>query len=143
VGKQPTRERTTVPTSSQASQTKNGDAPVHIECAEGSTIEIEVPGVCTLKFGEQTPQKGVHFTGTGSGSSREVTNEVTVSGLTYTKVGGLSCAFAGDGKSAHYEGNVTTKGYEDKGSALTGTEKTTPNYSEQEGKQIGLFVTST
>jgi hypothetical protein len=123
----------------QGATNASGDAKVEVECEGTSKIEVEIPGVCTAKIGAQqganSPEGGVHYTNTGTGASREVTINSTVSSIEYEKVGGFGCFFAGDGAHGEYSGGVTASGYVDNGNAGTAT---TPAYNM--GVQKGIWV---
>lgn len=111
-----------------------GDAPVRIECAAGSSIEVVIPGICTLKIGAQTPGNGVHYANLGSGTSRRITATTTITGISYTKTGAFCFLFSGE---ANLTGGVNFFAYEDKGSPQANP--TTPS-GTSEGFQRALFV---
>ncbi|HET7443202.1 MAG TPA: hypothetical protein VFJ57_00945 [Solirubrobacterales bacterium] len=116
--------------------TKEGAAPVSIECAEGNSIEysVSVSGVtvCTLKYGPQTISEAVHYT--------NVENKVTVEGeasVTATSKSGSKCSEVPSTSEVSGKSLVTC--YEDKGKETTGTETTTPA-STSLGKEVGCYV---
>jgi hypothetical protein len=128
----------------------NGDGQVHIECAEGNEIAVTfslLGSSCVINIPAQTPGGGVHFTQTKNESSgkQDVTGGVTVSGLKYSETGGGFCPATHTGEDGTFNGAGTAQAYEDKGSALTGTERTTPGnyYTEKQGAVQHLELTTT
>jgi hypothetical protein len=109
--------------------TKEGLAPVELQCASESKVEVEVPGVCTLSFGPQKPSGGVHYTNV----SGQVTGEGTATEVVFTKgpPGSLCGLISG---KATITGKGLTKCYKDVGNALSGTEATTPTGLTKEGE---------
>jgi hypothetical protein len=101
-------------------------ATVKIECATPEErIEVHIPNVCTLDFKAQTVGGGVHYTNLADGT---VTVKATAKNIAFTKTappeGSNFCGLiSGTGK---YESTAIVTCYKDEGSALTGTEKTTP-----------------
>jgi hypothetical protein len=105
------------------STTTNGTAPVHIECATGSKMSFEMPGICTLTIGEQTPEGGVHYANAAPGDST-FTMELSLSGIAITKSGPFCSVF---GSVMSIQSKAIFHCYKDTGKELTGTEKTTPS----------------
>jgi hypothetical protein len=105
----------------------NGDAPVHTECAEGSKLEIDIKGVCTLSFGEQIPKGGVHYFNVPSST---FTIEWTVEGKTFTKSNQTGNQFfcGAISGTAAFHSKLTAHCFRDENaSTLIGTAKTTPS----------------
>ncbi|HEX2391622.1 MAG TPA: hypothetical protein VHI77_01750 [Solirubrobacterales bacterium] len=117
-----------------ASTDFQGDAPIQIECAKESSIEIESPSICTLKIGAQSPTNGVHYTNLGSGQQTRITAATTVTGITFTKTGPL-CFLVG-GSEIRLTGGHNLFAYEDKGSPQANP--TTPS-GTLEGAQRAVY----
>jgi hypothetical protein len=101
-------------------------ATVELECATPEErIETHIPNVCTLDFKAQKFGGGVHYTNLGNG---EVTLKTTMKEAVFTKTappeGSNFCGLI-SGKMKT-EGVLLLQCYKDEGSALIGTEKTTP-----------------
>lgn len=131
----------------QSDTVTSEDAAVEVECAEGSSIEVEVPSVgVTLHIGAQTPAGGNHYTNLAehpaAGGKMAVTAKTTVSGVHYTCSGGGCFLLEGGGTGSNgtYTGESWVTGYNDTGSKLEGTATTTPTLSE--GSQVGVTVTT-
>jgi hypothetical protein len=105
-----------------------GHARVHIECAGGSRMQLTLNG-CTIAIGPQTPEEGVHYVNTGSGSNRDVDMQVTLKNVGYEEIGVLCALIGGLGGELTIRGTYTTTAYQDK-------EKT-------EGSQIGMWMVTT
>jgi hypothetical protein len=110
----------------------NGDAAVSTECEVGSATTIDIPGICTLSVGAQAPSGGLHYNNLANGT---LTIDTTVTGITYAKSNAtgnqLFCALI-SGSMTH-RGKTATTCYEDTGSALSDTSKTTPTGLTSEG----------
>ncbi|HEX3174679.1 MAG TPA: hypothetical protein VHQ43_10750 [Solirubrobacterales bacterium] len=106
----------------------NGHSQLHIVCPAGKKIEVSIPALnCTLKIGTQTPQKGVKYTNTGAGKTRDFDATITAEGIVYEKSGGMLCQMiGGNGKEGKYVSEVTVSAYEDEES--------------KEGPQTGTWV---
>ncbi|HEX2097323.1 MAG TPA: hypothetical protein VHF50_08150 [Solirubrobacterales bacterium] len=63
--------------------TTNYQGAVHVVCGS-KPIEITAPG-CTVTVGTQTPDGNATYTNVGSGTTREVTVDVNLSGIDYTE----------------------------------------------------------
>jgi hypothetical protein len=100
--------------------------PVEIECATGNKIEIEIEEVCTISIGKQTPKDGIVYTNVEPAGKKELTTHLTLKEIVYAKTGPKCNLIGGNGKDGEYTATWTLKGYEDTGSALVGTERTTP-----------------
>jgi len=105
------------------------DAPVHIECATaGDEIRINATflgaEIACVRVPAQTPTGGgVSYETIGTGPEREITADVTVSGITYTELGICS----------HGEVTTTNNGTYNADFTVTGT--------DTEEKQVGVFFT--
>lgn len=102
-----------------------------IDCEVGNAIEVEVPGLCTLRIGSQESLSGLDFANKGVGSGRDFTVTGTIDDVSYTKVkpneGGNFCyLFPGEGDDAYYGATSTVKGYVDTGG--------------EPGAQVGMWV---
>lgn len=116
--------------------TKEGEAPVSIECAEKNKIEYAVivsgATVCTLSYEPQTVSGAVHYT--------NVENKVTVEGetsMTASSKTGAKCSEVPS--TSEISGKSLVTCYEDKGSEVTGTETTTPTTTSL-GKEVACFA---
>lgn len=107
---------------------KNEDAQFKLECETGKKMEIVVGeglNLCTAKFASQTASKGVHYTNSGTGSSRIFNVTFTATSLSYETIG-ETCGFFGTGTDENLTGTVTFKGFNDVGG--------------ERGKQVGVWV---
>jgi hypothetical protein len=122
----------------------NGHATASVICpAAGEAITISSAG-CIIKItggpnnkvgGVEVNQnlKGVHYTNTGSGATRDITVKSTITGIHFTTNGAFACVIAGlpaTGTNASYTGDVTTKGFN-----YTSGETT----AYVDGAQVGIF----
>jgi hypothetical protein len=119
----------------------NGDAELHIECAkkEGTeehteiTITYEIFGSkCVVHIHPTQTLVGVHYTQTENPESKkkDITIKATLSGIKYLETGSGFCPPTHTGEDGTLNGGITATAYEDLGSELVGTEKTTPSFTE-------------
>lgn len=101
---------------------------VHIECPTESNVRITVNG-CTVEIGSQTPEQGAHYTNTGSGKTRDVDFNVTMTNNKYSKLGVLCGLIGGLTGELSILGEYTVQAFEDSGG--------------KEGSQIGFWTTPT
>jgi hypothetical protein len=92
-------------------------ATVHLECTTGKSITFEIPSICTLHYGAQTPTNGVTYTNTtetvGGKTTKIITANITMTGVTYTKTGNFCGLIPGNGKEGVLKDNLIFTGYED------------------------------
>lgn len=62
----------------------NFEGAVDIVCPAGKVIEVTAP-LCTVTIGSQNNLKKVTYTNVGSGTTREVTVDVAITGITYVE----------------------------------------------------------
>lgn len=118
------------------------DANVELECAEGHKIEVHTP-TCTVTVGAQllkhairvendtpTSMTGGLTGGLSGGASGIVVGKVRTTAS--QPVNG--CLTFPTGAIGTMTGSATSKCYDDEGSELSGTEKTTPQGQLKEGK---------
>ncbi len=77
----------------------------------GDAMEVSISG-CTVKVEAQTPGGSLSYANFGSGSSRYVVSVGSASEVHYTKIGGIGCLFAGNGKNGSFGGGVSLVGYQ-------------------------------
>jgi hypothetical protein len=107
---------------------KNEHGQLTLECGAGKQMEMVVGeplNYCTAKFSSNTAANGVHFTNSGSGSTRVFTATFTAMNLPY-ETSGKNCAFFGNGKDESLTGAVVFNGFEDIGGEI--------------GKRAGIWV---
>jgi len=106
----------------------SGHGIVHVVCPSELPVKVTVNG-CTIEVGPQTAEQGAHYTSTGSGSSRDVDFNVTMTKASNKLVGAACSLIAGLAGELSIVGNYTVKAYADEGGA--------------EGKQIGFWTKAT
>jgi hypothetical protein len=97
--------------------TETGKGGLHIKCTTAGdfiTYRVTFFGLeCDIKIYAQTLPNSVHYTNIGSTTKREITADVTATGLTYDAIGG-GCPSSGiDRKDGVYEGKLIVKGETD------------------------------
>lgn len=113
---------------STTAESGTGDLPVVLECFTLSPLKVTTSG-CTLAFGSQSTTGGLKATNLGSGSSRDITVDFTMT-ATFSK-SGLAC-FVISGTTATFTGTATMKGFVDEGS-----QQFPETYFE--GSQVGIW----
>ena len=121
----------------------NGDATSELECAgtDEITITYSVLGSSCVVHVTPGAYRGVHYAEETVGGLKQVKVTVTVTGIKWHETGGGFCPASATGEDGTLNGTVVAKAYADSGSALSGTEKTTPTLSE--GAQQDLALTTT
>lgn len=93
-------------------------APVTVTCG-AKPIEVVVPtlGNCTLTVGSQTTTNGVRYTNGGSGTTRDVTVDVTAKvAVTRDNPGNnFLCGLLSASGTGEYKGSTTLTGFADNG----------------------------
>jgi hypothetical protein len=98
---------------------------VHVVCATGKEIVVNAGfGSCVSKIGSHTPGGVVDFENQGTGSSRDVLVNATVTGIKYSQEGPTCTGGTGTCENGTYVGSVTVKGF-----------------SASTGLQVGTWVT--
>lgn len=117
----------------------NGHAAVEVECEQSTeSIEVEISGICTIKFAPQVVDQGVHYNNEAT-SPETVTAEATATGIDFTKSSpGSFCFLVTGGTTGTYNGNSTLKAYAGVNSGGTAT---TPG-TTSEGSQVNATVTN-
>jgi len=87
----------------QAGTETTGQA--HINCPQFKQITIQTP-FCQIHIPKQTPTGGHIIFDASEGMPKDVTLEVTLSGIQYQGTG-----FCASGNNGTYNGNITVKGY--------------------------------
>lgn len=89
----------------------NFEGSVHVVCPEGKAVEITAPG-CRVTVGAQTPGGTITYTNIGTGTTRELTLDVNVTGVHYTEDNnGGGCVKAGAEKTnGTYTGHTIVTG---------------------------------
>ena len=84
---------------------------VHLECDTGKEITITIGSSGSLCIYHIPPQTigEVHYENIGTGTTREITINPTVTGITSTRTGSVFCPAAGNEGS--YEGHITVTGF--------------------------------
>ncbi len=86
-------------------QTTETTGQAHINCPQFKQITIQSP-LCQIHIPKQTPTGGHVVYHTVAGPPKDVTLEVTLSGIQYQGTG-----FCASGNNGTYSGNITAKGY--------------------------------
>lgn len=101
-----------------------GEAPLSIECGHGEPITMSLGGVCTVKVGDTHPPSsttvnqglsGVTYTNIGAGTTREITINANLTGISAVVEGSL-CFLGGISTGTHSDATYTGK------ATLTGTQ---------------------
>lgn len=87
-----------------ADEDGSGHADVTVDCEGSSTIEVET-GACTMRFGDQTPSQGVHYTNNENGT---VGVDATVTNVAIAEKSGPLCFLLGN--SGSYSGDAVVSG---------------------------------
>jgi hypothetical protein len=83
---------------------------VTIGCAAGKAIEVTTP-TCDVKVGAQGPLKGITYTNGGSGTTRDITVDVSIEGLHYEQTGtSFPACTTGTFTNGKYSGSATVTG---------------------------------
>lgn len=98
--------------------TGSGTGSFTIECPAGAFIEVPLPNACDVQIGPQGPIPGITYTNTGahSGSARDVTVDVNMTGIKYTQVNTSFCK-GGTFTNGQYVGAATVQGKTTEGAA--------------------------
>lgn len=99
--------------------TGSGAGKTAIECPAGAALTLTVPGVCEVKIGAQGPIAGITYTNTGahSGTGRDLTLDMNMTGIVYTQVNKGFCA-NGTFANGTYKGSATVQGRNTLGNAV-------------------------
>ena len=94
--------------------------PAHVVCQTNKFIKITVTAplfgdICTVKVGSQSPTGTVHYTNIGTGTTREITVNPTITGIHATREGSTACAEEAAPTTGTYSGKVIITGEEDGG----------------------------
>jgi hypothetical protein len=130
-------ETTTSPKTPPNELETKTDSPVEVECTTGSSIKITAPG-CTITVPPQGKLHGVVYTNKGSGSTRDITVDITVDKIKYTS-SGLGCGLGGikkEGEDGTLTGAATAKGWED---VAFSKDPETHTVTATEGSQVGIW----
>jgi hypothetical protein len=117
-------------------------ALVDIECggtAENAILITDPADQFTMSIGAQNNLNGVHYTNLEEPGLKYTTVKWTLKGVHWS-CEGSGCFLGKEGNGLEYKGGDTLKGWEDKGTELTGTEKTTPtSAATTEGARTSIW----
>jgi hypothetical protein len=92
-----------------------------------------------MHFRAQNHLNGVHYTNLEENGIKYVTGKTTAKGIHWS-CAGSGCFLGKEGNGAEVKGSNVAKCWEDKGTELTGTEKTTPTASATtEGARVSCW----
>lgn len=104
-------------TSGEKNAQGNFEGSTHIECPAGKAIEVKASSTCTVTVGTQTPTGGtITYTNVGTGTTREITVDVALTGIHYTEDGsGTGCPHGQATTNGTYNGAALVTGENEEG----------------------------